>query len=299
MFQAIRKHLTPSTAIALLALVFALTGGAFAASTHNGSAGAKATASTAHATTAKAKSKTKPGARGPAGPKGATGATGAAGPAGATGPAGGTGPAGPQGPAGTNGTNGEKGETGSQGPQGNPGANGTTGFTKTLPSGETETGTFSVSFNENVNTSKYGVEGVPISFSIPLATGLGAEGVHYVAAGLCAGLTGAPLEECEEQHKLLKEDCPGSAEAPTAANGNLCVYEGGTRLPEEGSFPYAIPPICAPSKVYINCSEGKGKGPGANGAGTSGAVMEVQYYGPEEETGTGAVMDGSWAVTAP
>jgi hypothetical protein len=32
MFQAIRKHLNPATVIAFMALVFALTGGAFAAS---------------------------------------------------------------------------------------------------------------------------------------------------------------------------------------------------------------------------------------------------------------------------
>ena len=94
MFQALRKHLTPSTFIAFVALVFAVTGGAFAAGSHGGGSPVQATASSGRvgsatplATSAKSKgkSKSKAGPRGPAGPKGATGATGPAGPAGATG----------------------------------------------------------------------------------------------------------------------------------------------------------------------------------------------------------------------
>jgi hypothetical protein len=72
MFSALRKHLTPGTFIALIALIFAMTGGAFAASSSGGGSGAKATASvtrgTSVAAAAKSKAKPKAGPRGPAGP---------------------------------------------------------------------------------------------------------------------------------------------------------------------------------------------------------------------------------------
>ena len=83
MFRALRKHLTPSTFIAFLALVFAVTGGAFAASGPGGGGSAKATASSTRTGSAGSLSprppraspsrRAKAGPRGPAGPKGATG----------------------------------------------------------------------------------------------------------------------------------------------------------------------------------------------------------------------------------
>ena len=61
MFHRVRRHLTPATFIALLALVFAVTGGAFAASSHGGGAptgtGVKAIAAKPLATAAKSKGK--------------------------------------------------------------------------------------------------------------------------------------------------------------------------------------------------------------------------------------------------
>ena len=100
------------------------------------------------ATDAKAKPKAKAGPRGPAGPAGKNGATGATGAAGATGPAGPTGPAGGVGPAGTVGAQGIQGIQGIQGVEGKKGEKGTTGFTKALPSGETETGTWTLSLSQ-------------------------------------------------------------------------------------------------------------------------------------------------------
>src|SRR6478735_7943446 len=86
--------------LAVTALVVALTGGAYAASSDNGAG--KATAS----------AKAKKGPRGPKGPKGDTGAQGPAGP---------TGPAGPAGSAGAKGDKGDKGDTGNTGSPGTPG----------------------------------------------------------------------------------------------------------------------------------------------------------------------------------
>ncbi len=120
MLSVLRRHMNPATAMAFAALVFAMTGGAYAVTGHGGGSGSKATASVT-ATAAKSKGKPKGGARGPAGPKGATGATGSAGPAG---PAGATGPVGGTGPQGAAGTNGSNGETGKTGEPGAPGAKG-------------------------------------------------------------------------------------------------------------------------------------------------------------------------------
>jgi hypothetical protein len=213
MFSRVKKHLTPSAFIALIALVFAVTGGAFAATGNGGGSPARATASSTHATltasAAKKKAAPKP-VRGPAGPKGATGATGPAGPAGATGPAGPGGPAGPAGPAGPTGATGPAG-SGSQGPQGiqgekgEAGKNGTTGFTSILPAGKTEQGAWSTSKGDE--ESGLILEYAPISFVIPLKSVIAETSVHYLKAG--------------EQET---SECPGTAEQPKAAEGFLCVY---------------------------------------------------------------------------
>src|ERR1700729_4312957 len=79
MFSTLRTRFGIPGSISVIALVFAMFGGAYAAS--NSASGGKATAS------AKAK-------KGPRGPKGATGPAGPAGPQGPAGPAGAQGPAG-------------------------------------------------------------------------------------------------------------------------------------------------------------------------------------------------------------
>ncbi len=166
MFSAIRKHLSPATVVAFMALVFAMTGGAFAASSGGGGTGAKATASVARGATvaiaAKAKPKAKAGPRGPAGAKGATGATGTTGPGGAAGAKGENGAAGGQGSQGPQGATGSPGAAGAAGPEGS--------FNKTLPSGKTLKGAWAI--QANVATAKSFLEGAAsteISFGIPLA----------------------------------------------------------------------------------------------------------------------------------
>jgi hypothetical protein len=104
MFQRVRKHINPATILALVALVFAVTGGAFAA-TGGGNSPSHATL-TASAAKSKAKPKTKAGPRGPVGPAGKNGANGANGAQGPAGPAGANG-AGTPGAEGKPGTNGE------------------------------------------------------------------------------------------------------------------------------------------------------------------------------------------------
>jgi len=125
-----RKHFRPSTIIATVALVFALAGTSYAASTY---------LITSTNQIAPNVLKNLKGDRGPrghagvAGPHGATGLTGLSGSnglTGAPGPAGATGTPGPPGatgPTGATGIQGERGYPGERGPEGDTGAPGTNG----------------------------------------------------------------------------------------------------------------------------------------------------------------------------
>jgi hypothetical protein len=301
MFQDLRKriHLTPSMFVAFIALVLALTGGAFAAT--GGSGGGRAS-DRLTASVAKKKTKVpagKPGPRGPAGPKGATGATGAAGATGATGA---QGSAGPAGPAGVKGAAGLAGPKGNEGPEGNEGKEGPEGSPwtdgGTLPSGSTETGTWKIELRPPYDTEEPTAYGhAVVSFPIPLSKeAAGKMKAHYITleAQTMSPRTGPALTECA-----------GTAAAPTAEAGTLCVYEAyaqelggagseltGTEAPlEEITFP-PIP-------------EGEGLGV----LGTTGALVgfhfrertvEIENSKQEKETvRVGAETYGTWAVTAP
>jgi len=166
MFSRLYKHVgTAGLVVAVVALVAALGGGAYAATGSFGG-GAKATAS----------------AKGKPGPRGKQGKTGPAGPAGAKGDTGATGAAG---------SKGDTGATGPAGPKGDPGAKGTPGVTgqpwvpdNTLPPGATLTGAWAAGIGPA------GASRLPISFSIPLAAPLDAAHVHYLKA------TDPPTTEC-------------------------------------------------------------------------------------------------------
>jgi hypothetical protein len=291
MYRHIRKHLTPSTLIAFVALVFALTGGAFAASNHNGSgsnptasAGGRAGASNPLlATAAKAKAKTKAGPRGPAGPKGAAGATGAAG---VTGPAGATGPVGAQGPQGTAGINGTDGANGATGATGATGSPWTAGGT--LPAGSTETGTWMASVRrtskeevEQQSSGEFGSVQATISFPIPLTE---EPTPHYI-------------ETKEVEEEKLPAGCKGTPVKPEAEPGNLCIFatlpSSITHLELEnsegpvGGFGFADP------AYYLNLSKGEVVGP-RNGASPYGTVLSLKST--ETQISNTFVL-GTWAVT--
>jgi hypothetical protein len=293
MLRNIRKHLTPSTGIALLALVFALTGGAFAATggspgntTRSAPAG---TSDQSLAMLAKAKAKSKPGPRGPAGPAGKTGPAGpagATGPGGATGPAGPTGPAGGTGPAGTNGTNGANGTSvtskvipkGVAACENEGGSEFTAGSTKTsacngkegspwtaggtLPSGKTETGTWVFRGTANAEGE---FRFTAISFPIPLKEKLTKAG-EYIQIG----------EKLPEEGQCKT----GSVEKPDAAPGFLCVYEGETFFRKGGLGPGSF---LTPTN-----------GIGILSTGTELAFETKKPTTPGEEVSA----EGTWAVTA-
>jgi hypothetical protein len=211
----------------------------------------------------------------------------------------GTGPAGANGTNGTNGKDGGPGTEGPEGPAGKEGKNvtfspaseaacpaggsvfeasngntticngknGTTGFTKTLPPGETETGTWSI-FLYGSTAVNPAVEEA-ISFPIPLA----ANGEEN------AFVFNAAQTETEE---FGSSGCAGTVVAPTAPPGVLCVYTAFEELSRaEGGLEAREPP-------------GEFKGYGTNGAYLTGLSLNPGV-------GQVAKVDthGTWAVTAP
>lgn len=191
--------------IAIVALVAALSGGAYAAS---------------GTLTGKQKKEVKKiaqkEAKKYAGKPGAPGAPGAKGDTGANGTAGGNGTNGKsvvlvnQSPGGCN-EGGFTYEVEGSGRQnevcnGEEGPPGQTGFTATLPSNKTETGTWAATFNHEGSA--------PISFPIPLAAELDPAHVKVIPA------SGAVPTECENPAHAGT----ASAANPEATPGYLCVY---------------------------------------------------------------------------
>jgi Collagen triple helix repeat (20 copies) len=311
MFSKVRRHLNPATGLALLALVFAMTGGAFAVGDH-GVSGPPAKASAAAGRTgsnpaavavvAKSKSKSKSGARGPAGPRGAAGPAGVAGATGPAGPAGPTGPQGPAGSAGAAGTNGEsvtgavlkKGEggcaeggsqftvggkatnacngiKGKEGAEGKEGSPWTAGGT--LPSGKTETGTWGGSEAIAPGGLKNAHRFLlPISFPIPLGNDLN-------NAESC-GKQGYPA--CVIHVIRSGEEDPagctgGSAITPSAEPGNLCIFESEHNNVASFSILTAT-------------------GPGSQVGGRTGMILSIGPVIPANEEETMSAI-GTWAVT--
>jgi hypothetical protein len=241
MLSPLRNRFGIPGVISVIALVFAMFGGAYAATNSGGSG--KATAS----------AKGKPGPRGPRGPKG---------PAGPTGPQGAAGANGKDGAQGAKGDAGQQGQQGQQGTQGNAGTNGKSvtlatepegancekGGTKveiegtpaskkyvcngkpgavgspwtaggTLPIGATETGTWSAAQELEQEEFPPGHASVsvvvPISFNIQLSDQLSSSNVH--------SFLDSNFSDFDESGPGTA-GCTGSIGEPTAPIGHLCVY---------------------------------------------------------------------------
>jgi hypothetical protein len=273
---------TAGLIVACVALVAALGGTALAAAKLNGTQ----------------KKEVEKIAKKYAGQPGATGATGpqGAGPAGAKGDKGDKGDKGENGDPGTPGTPGTPGAdgksvesipiaTGETGCEGNGGAvleveesgvqeeicNGSPWTVSGLPSGKTETGTWSFGVLAAPTNPVY----VPISFSVPLEAGKTAE-VHFVNK--------VGEEEDEELVKGPATVCQGSFKVPTAPAGVLCLYEQSVSLNGSNEI-----------STHFNLSLGTGvaSGSAVGFAGTSGTNLTF------DATEAEGFARGNWAVTAP
>lgn len=199
MFSRVHQKLgTAGLVVAIVALVAAMTGGAFAAGGGH--------------LTGKEKKEVKKIAKKFAGKKGKNGAPGATGP---QGPKGDTGAAGAKGDTGAKGDKGDRGERGLEGSEGSPWTAG-----GVLPSEETETGVWG-----SPNSGVAGISFLPLSFPIRLAEPLELEDIHLInEAGeeVYADQT-PPFAE----HERSPSGCTGgSFTEPKADPGNLCVYTG-------------------------------------------------------------------------
>jgi Collagen triple helix repeat (20 copies) len=274
MFSKLRDRMgTAGLVVAVIALVFAMLGGAYAATSSS-----------------KKKFVTKPEAVAIAKQyAGKPGAPGAAGP---------TGPAGPQGAAGAKGNPGEKGEKGENGKNGKNGENGENGSPwtagGTLPPSTakgcpcTETGTWSTGA---VNVKK-GEFDVPISFPIPLAADLTAPTVleptlalqvHYiykVSGKNTERFVNWSVPELEEVESTA---CTGSVAEPTAKPKNLCIYEGKNEAFETVAG-FGGRPI-SNSDIRVSPNES------APGASKVGAFLRLNASAESAQAA------GSWAVT--
>ena len=221
MFQAIRSRLNATSLVAVLALVFAMTGGAYAANRYLISSTKQIS------------------------PKVLKALKGNAGSGGAQGPAGPAGPAGPGGPAGAPGA----GAAGKEGPAGKEGKPGTTGFTETLPSGKTLMGEWSLS------AANAPAKGAPTwmgaSFGIPLAA---APVGHYLRV---SGKEPFYNETTAKEEERESPECKGSPKEPKANPGSLCVYasqEEGVALKSAGTL--ILPKLCPFGAGAGGCFEG-------------------------------------------
>ncbi len=275
-----RPRLTYANVVATLALLFAMSGGALAASKY------------LITNTKQIKPSVLAQLKGKTGKNGTPGTQGLTGPAGTQGPAGANGKDGTPGTPGTNGTsvtsvklskgNKECPEGGSEFTAAggsktfacNGAAGSGAGFPKELPEKSTETGTWLMRSSETVTEGEFYY--APISFSIPLESSLAESKVFFV-----------PPEQ-----KIAKA-CEGTAADPEAAAGDLCVYV--TTLSNFAPPPTELlpTPILNPGVLVGN--------EGSSGAGRTGALIVLQSKGIIPQGGTAVPAEnpafGTWAVT--
>jgi hypothetical protein len=202
MFDAIRRSFSVPTAVAVVALVFAMTGGAFAAKDY---------------VAGPAKASKKQANRGPRGRRGPRG------------------PQGPQGLAGPKGDTGPRGEAGAKGNTGDPWTAG-----GVLPSGKSLGGTWIAPIGPEIAFGK-GSGGTSISFGLPLSAlpdvvvvKENQEGIEHAAE--CPGSVAVPLaapgELClytgQEDGLELQAAVPAPVGAILTFSGAALSGNGGT-----------------------------------------------------------------------
>jgi hypothetical protein len=295
MLSVVRSRLTYANVVATLALVFAMSGGALAASHYLITSTKQIKPGVLNALKGKAG---PTGAQGPAGPAGPAGPGGAKGEAGISG----TGAEGKEGHEGKHGENGEPGEsviTKSISPHSGSGeckeggsefmvGSGKPTFAcngspwtagGTLPPGSAETGVWSFKSLERgkENEPKKELEKVevPISFPIPLAKEL-----EYERSACEEKKEPCRVHAVKRGEENVAGCGQGTVEHPEAEPGNLCIYEETMAYAEfeEQGFLFRDAEV----EAY-------------NIIGTTGGLLQIKVTESEGEQGRG---HGTWAMTA-
>jgi hypothetical protein len=209
MFSRIRKQFTFANIALTVALVFAMSGGAYAASKYLITSTKQINPKVLKALAGKPGVKGAPGPQGPAGAKGEPGAMGKEGPSGKDGANGEsvsskevkTNETACEKHGGSSFTTGSTTTLACNGKEGKEGSAWTAGGT--LPKGKTEKGVWSATIVKNFESGLAG--NTTISFNIPLVS---TPTVVYVS----------------EEEGSHAPECPGTAAEPQAAEGSLCVY---------------------------------------------------------------------------
>jgi Collagen triple helix repeat (20 copies) len=286
MFSKIRKRITYSNVAMTIALVFVMTGGAFAASKY------------LITSTKQIKPSVLKQLQGKNGKNGLNGVNGTNGTNGKDG----VGSQGPQGVQGPQGPKGDKGDTGPAGPTGPKGATGSPWVSNnTLPSEATEKGTWI--FSEPGGATSEARLFATVSFPIPLApippsAGPPPKGEvtldenHVIYIGFEELLN---KSESPATHKACPSEPPvnpGGEEEPMveakAAPGFLCVYEGQFGL---GGATEGVNKIGGKAEVSIEIPSRPESS--VHGAGSEGAILRFKAAGTGRHWGAGV-----WAVTA-
>jgi hypothetical protein len=260
--KALREKLGPAGfTLAIIAMVFALAGGAYAASGGLNSKQKKEVKAIAKSFAGKDGEDGAPGANGAKGDRGEPGNNG-------------TSVTGVDATAGECPNGGVKYTSASGDNAVCNGEDGETGFTETLPAGKTETGTWAVAGTYASTVHVY----APLSFSIPLsevdAEEISEEPEPFVFPHIHVLAVG--VDETTE--------CPGTALDPQAVAGNICVYT----TQASGYFPNVRFVVTPEEAVQGTLSH--------LGVSTSGAIV----LGISQSGGAAALEGvGAWAVTAP
>jgi hypothetical protein len=267
MFSKLRKRFTYANVAMTLALVFAMTGGAYAAKHYF----ITSTKQISPKVLKQIAGKVGPqGASGPAGPQGPGGAKGETGPGGAEGKEGKEGKEGvsvtskgltskdsacsKEGGSEFTAAEGKK-TTACNGKEGSPWTGG-----GTLPSGKSEEGQWG--YWDSTNLTANSEKAVEISFGIPLKESPTA---HYVGT-------------LENEPAITEGKCKGDAEKPEAAAGQLCVFAK-----------IVLGVVAGGINQFYDAQAGASS---SESAGTAGTLAKFV-------TGEGlfVVLAGSWAVT--
>jgi hypothetical protein len=270
MIARIAKHFSYANIALTVGLVFAMSGGAFAASKF------LITSTKQIKPSVLKQLKGKPGSAGSQGPQGPAGAAGPTGPGGAPGAKGENGAPGAEGESGVSVTSKEltkseaacKKEGGSEftagegkktiacnGKEGSPWTAG-----GTLPEGASEHGQWAAAGN----TSAPSIHAASISFPIALEATLSEGKTHVI--GIEEG-----FKELKQAAAITSGECTGTWEHPGAAGKNLCVF---------------VNPNSTENATNIGNAESEAAGAGVSGAIVTGKAGIGLFF-----------LEGSWVVT--